>query len=337
MKNAPDLLLQTIRQLIEENEIDAAFEHLGKMLDAFGLDSLQNDLALVRGNFKAAEKDFKIGILSVDYFNQARARARYALLELAKDVPKKLELKQKLENWDFGGITLDEKGLEKVIGNRENLFKISWLQQALQAARSVGRITVNTPRGQAFGTGFLVEGGYLFTNHHVLPDAEAAAQALVEFNFEEDSFGRILQSYTYRFDPSDFRSDEALDFARVKVDESSGEEPLSKWGFLEIDTQNIPQVNDPVTIIQHPQGGTKQIALTANEVISVWGYRLFYKADTKPGSSGSPVFNEDWKVVALHHAGKLLEDGGLPINEQGDRASANRGILFSFIQQALEG
>jgi endonuclease/exonuclease/phosphatase family metal-dependent hydrolase len=47
---------------------------------------------------------------------------------------------------------------------------------------------------------------------------------------------------------------------------------------------------------------------------------LRYRTDTEPGSSGSPVFNNDWQLVALHHAG-YREDGGTAVNE-GIRISA---------------
>ena len=29
--------------------------------------------------------------------------------------------------------------------------------------------------------------------------------------------------------------------------------------------------------------------------------RLIYETDTLPGSSGSPVFNDQWQLVGLHH------------------------------------
>jgi V8-like Glu-specific endopeptidase len=83
-------------------------------------------------------------------------------------------------------------------------------------------------------------------------------------------------------------------------------------------------------IIQHPQGGPKQIALTANQVVNVYEHRLQYTTDTLPGSSGSPVFNDDWQVIAIHHAG-----GNLISNSRGDRRFVNQGILLSYILRDL--
>src|SRR5262249_30789464 len=36
--------------------------------------------------------------------------------------------------------------------------------------------------------------------------------------------------------------------------------------------------------------------------VDVFDEFLHYEADTQPGSSGSPVFNDQWELVALHHA-----------------------------------
>ena len=36
--------------------------------------------------------------------------------------------------------------------------------------------------------------------------------------------------------------------------------------------------------------------------------RVQYLTDTLPGSSGSPVFDEQWNVVALHHSGGWLAE-----------------------------
>jgi endonuclease G len=44
------------------------------------------------------------------------------------------------------------------------------------------------------------------------------------------------------------------------------------------------------------------VALRDNRIVDVFDNFLHYEADTQPGSSGSPVFNDQWELVALHHA-----------------------------------
>ena len=59
-------------------------------------------------------------------------------------------------------------------------------------------------------------------------------------------------------------------------------------------------------VIQHPDGGPKKIVITGSVVQRADKTRLFYTSDTSTGSSGSPVFDVGWRVVALHQrAGDL--------------------------------
>lgn len=67
-----------------------------------------------------------------------------------------------------------------------------------------------------------------------------------------------------------------------------------------------PKRATTVNIIQHPRGGLKQIAFRRNEVIEIPDGQkdfLYYTTDTEPGSSGSPCFNDQWELIALHHSG----------------------------------
>ncbi len=96
-----------------------------------------------------------------------------------------------------------------------------------------------------------------------------------------------------------------------------------------------------MTIVQHPRGEKKQIALRENRIVDVLDSYLHYEADTEPGSSGSPVFDDGWQVIALHHASvRAPEDGELGgfLNE-GIRVSSLRafvtGRAFSPDEQAL--
>jgi len=173
----------------------------------------------------------------------------------------------------------------------------------------------------------------------VLPDEDTTEGAYIEFNYEEDATGARKTRYQYPLDANTFITSHftELDYTRVKVLEKPGAVPLSDWGYLQLAPDAIPVTGDPVNIIQHPNGDVKQIALTANDVLSIWDKYLFYKTDTEPGSSGSPVFNQSWQVVALHHAGKLMAEGGMVINPAGEKASANRGILISRILEDIGG
>src|SRR6185369_6114461 len=62
-------------------------------------------------------------------------------------------------------------------------------------------------------------------------------------------------------------------------------------------------IGEWLTIIQHPNGEQKQVCVRENRMIERTDDVVWYSADTLGGSSGSPVFNNDWYVVALHHSG----------------------------------
>lgn len=47
------------------------------------------------------------------------------------------------------------------------------------------------------------------------------------------------------------------------------------------------------------------------------------------------LVNNEWKVIALHHYGKNEEEGGVQINEAGDKRAANRGVLICNIMNEL--
>ena len=333
MQKAQDSYINTVKELIKEDEVSSALDYL-EQIDSQLQIGIENDIILQKGRYKSNEKDNDKGVVPFDYYKRTQNQIKAALLNIVDGIPRKIELNGKMKGINAYNFQVPEDdALQKVLGDKSRIVKIAWLEKAMQAAKSVGRVV--RPDGGT-GTGFLVEGGFLFTNNHVLPDKAMAGGSYVEFNFEEDAGGQSKTRYTYKFDPASFITDDALDFARVKVLDN-GTTPLSDWGYLALAPDAKPLVGDPVNVIQHPNGDSKQIALTANEVLSVWGYRLFYRADTEPGSSGSPVFNQDWKVVALHHAGKLEKEGGLQINEQGDRKGANRGILFSYILEEIRG
>lgn len=328
-QNAQALLLETIEELIRENEIDTAIDALLD-LDKKTQAGISKEVTAVTANYRGAVKEYRIHqTISFEEFNRYAAKTRIGLLDLMGSIPRKIQLHAKLRGVDSYQFEVpDNVRLEKIIGSQNNLVTFDWIDKAREKAKSVCRVVC----GRELGTGFISKDGYLFTNNHVIKDAAAAAITRIELNYITNPAGEIEQRTIYNLDPSDFISSppDALDFARVKIIDNP-ETPLSKWGYLEVDTNAIPIIGDQAIIIQHPKGQQAQIAIRGNDVLSIWNQYVFYTTTTEPGSSGSPIMNQDWKVVALHHAGKTIEEGGMQINAKGDRAGANRGILFGHI------
>jgi endonuclease G, mitochondrial len=85
-------------------------------------------------------------------------------------------------------------------------------------------------------------------------------------------------------------------------------------------------VGEHVNIIQHPNGEPKQLALRENQTVDLLDDFLHYQTDTAPGSSGSPVFNDQWEIVALHHSGvPRRDDRGRLLTRDGTPWTADMG------------
>ncbi|MFQ5962383.1 MAG: trypsin-like serine peptidase [Candidatus Methylomirabilales bacterium] len=76
----------------------------------------------------------------------------------------------------------------------------------------------------------------------------------------------------------------------------------NSWGHLQLSDTMTFATDQHINIIQHPQGRRKEVALQQNRLTNVYPERVRYTTDTEPGSSGSPVFNNEWDLIAIHHA-----------------------------------
>jgi endonuclease G len=213
-----------------------------------------------------------------------------------------------------GGARPTEVEFERLMGTND-LVDEFYLERALLAAHPVCRLSIRAPSGHERGcaTGFMVSPRLLLTNHHVFPAGDDARFSIAEFNYRFDVAGNADPSFTFRLRPDlFFLNHDALDYALVAVEPvgTDGVTPLSRFGYLRL----IPDtgkalLKEWMTIVQHPGGKRRQFAIRENQCVQdsdpdvVW-----YMSDTAQGSSGSPVLNDSFQVVALHHAGQPRKD-----------------------------
>ena len=205
---------------------------------------------------------------------------------------------------------LNSIGYERVIGTRD-LMGIDFLELAISIARGIGRVRCNNE----YATAVLVGPRLMMTNNHVISVGNQAKAWLLDLDYQENSSGEMLPVQTYKTDPDlFFYTSKALDYTIVGLAEASDKgRPISTYPWVKLiaDTGKL-EVGDAINIIQHPNGGLKQIAFRANQVIALTNAQpdfLDYTTDTEPGSSGSGCFNDQWELVALHHSGVAKRDG----------------------------
>lgn len=331
-----DAFLDSIRTQIADDEIQLALDQLESYLRT-NAPSLYNEVILHTGRYNRMRRDSRKGLITPEEAAVQQTRIANAVLGLLDELPKKIgvdkapagpkaEISAEVSRNIVENVKLpDEVNLEYLLG-ANNLKQLSWIQKGLIASKSVCRIL--TPNN-GLGSGFLIAPNLLMTNNHVIPDENVAAGSFAEFNYEQDAAGNLLPTVRYKLDAGRFHTspEEKLDYTIVGVAPDAEKPPLEKWGRLALNADADPVPSEHVVIIQHPNGGLKQIVLTANQVVRLWEHRLQYTTDTLPGSSGSPVFNDQWQVIAIHHAG-----GDLKVNAQGVKRFVNEGILMSAIR-----
>ena len=208
---------------------------------------------------------------------------------------------------------------ERRIGPTLDLDDFAPNDAARLAGRSVGRLVEIDRRGTAlegFATGFLISPSLLITNHHVFADPGECDGCGVQFGYEMLTDRRLAPGVVFALDPNlFFYANEELDFTVVGVAATAFDgQRLTELGQLAlIPVTGKILVGHAISIIQHPDGGPKKYGVRDNELfIAPAETDLFleYTTDTLPGSSGSPAFNKDWEVVALHHSGvPEIKDG----------------------------
>jgi V8-like Glu-specific endopeptidase len=233
--------------------------------------------------------------------------------------------------------------LEKVLGH-ESFVSLEMYRTGLQRARTVARIGMEQNRG--LGTGFLVRGNdlaerfdsgwMLLTNAHVINKAcknrPAVTPEKAVITFEALPLSSGAKAATYRVMEVHWESDEDdLDAALIELDR-----PVE--GIVDDDRCDVASVlpaNDQkqgVYIIGHPGGGTLSFSIQDNLLLDHEDPKLHYRAPTEGGSSGSPIYDKQWALIGIHHAGYSQI---FRLNGKDGTYAANEGIWIQAIRRAL--
>jgi len=189
---------------------------------------------------------------------------------------------------------------EKIIGEN-TLRDVRLLELALEASRGVVRIVSDS----GMGSGFLVGQGLIMTNNHVIGSQGAAQQSRYEFNYQLDKTLKPTPVMVARAVADGlFYTNQELDITVVEVENLPPSIVPLTLSRLRM------KRDDRVNIIQHPGGHYKKISMQNNFVAFANMRDIQYLTSTEPGSSGSPVLNNDFMVIGIHHSGgHLLEPG----------------------------
>lgn len=179
-------------------------------------------------------------------------------------------------------------------------WMISVLQRLQAIAPAVCRLRSAGLGVNQYGTGFRIANDLLLTNWHVVTfGATTATGILAEFGFDDDGQGGGTASTAVQCDVTTIQGDASDDWAVVRV----AQPMAANIPVIKLSDAADPTLNAPAFLVQHPGGNRKRIAFVRNQITSFDDRVVHYLSDTQAGSSGSPVLDDQGRLVGLHRAG----------------------------------
>ena len=228
--------------------------------------------------------------------------------------------------------TMEEVEYQRFLQPKPKWYDVGFLKQALAQTDAVCRVEI--PSKGIKGTGVLITEQLVLTNYHVLEYQENgvlednALDVTLRFGCFTGEDGKETEGKCFSLNrqkaivcSSHWRE---LDYVLLQVDGSiRGEEKLKpvKW---ETNSYLAPQMG--LHLLQHPEGDSMKLSISHDGITGVYPQRgvVQYVNQSALGSSGSPCFDENWKLVALHHATKSKYFGAI-----------REGILWGSIYQEI--
>jgi len=251
----------------------------------------------------------------------------------------RLEIENPARNLDTAVKLEADKQFEQILG-KDRYKTFQWYRTGLDRAAGVAQICDRAGNGS--GTGFLVRGTdvhpsiehewVVVTNAHVISNDPAEQSATPPALPEDEAHIRFEAK-----DPNEeFEVDKIL-FSSPRNDLDctivSLRSPVQHAEPFPI-AKRLPLVgkNQRVYVIGHPRGGRLSYSIDDNLLLDHEKPKVHYRAPTEGGSSGSPVFNQQWDLLALHHAGGMAMN---KLNGKDGTYPANEGLYFHSIVDAV--
>jgi hypothetical protein len=185
-----------------------------------------------------------------------------------------------------------------------------------------------------------------------------ASDVICRFDYKELGDGSrsagstfsLAQDWRVVISPNNRRNQEPqtdeLDCAVIKLARPAGSLPVGDpqrkssmgdaRGFISLPSSTAPgygfSPHSPLFIVQHPAAEPIKLALETDAIQSINANRtrVRYSTNTEAGSSGSPCFDQNWNLIALHHSGD-------PNFVEGIAPTYNQGIPIDTIVSFLKG
>jgi hypothetical protein len=259
-----------------------------------------------------------------------------------------------------------DSGLERIVRDQLKFLDFGvWRERMTRVERQVCRITLDgQAQGTGFLVG---PDTVLTNYHVLKPVIDKAIlpeKVGCQFDYKALANGTYLEGTVvglhqdWDIDHSEYTPAEAdgkpdreapapdqLDYTLVRLVEAIGSRPavpkprpradVPARGWVRVpDAAPAFAAKMPLLIAQHPEGSPLKLAIDTHAIDKDAGLwlnanqtRVRYATNTEGGSSGSPCFDQDWNLIALHHYGdpKYLQpryNQGIPIGRIRERLTA---------------
>ena len=227
----------------------------------------------------------------------------------------------------------DEIQLQNWFKSEPDYWDVGFLKRAIEQSASVCRIEIAS--GNIMATGVLITPNQILTNYHVLKPTEEdnlennALNAILKFGCLTSDNGIETQGISFQLDREkpilSFSKTEDLDYVLLQVESKiiqAKDIKPARW-----DGNKLPLAKMGINVLQHPKGDSMKLSISQDGITGVYqdSGLIQYINKTALGSSGSPCFDENWDLVALHHAQRAKSFGTI-----------REGILFTSIYQEIK-